>query len=89
MTRKVLWFAALLGAIVTVVGLSNRGVQPVTLSGSDGAGREAPPPAPQPAAETPRRSWKPPIGIPAPAFGIDEAAPPAPSPWTASAPGFY
>jgi parallel beta helix pectate lyase-like protein len=34
-------------------------------------------------------AWQPPIGIPAPAFGINEAAPALPNPWTANVPGFY
>src|SRR5262245_5348917 len=34
-------------------------------------------------------SWTPPHGIPAPSFGIHEAPPPRPSPWTAAVPGFY
>lgn len=33
--------------------------------------------------------WTPPIGIPAPAFGIAEVAPATPAPWTAATPGFY
>ena len=33
--------------------------------------------------------WTPPIGIPAPTFGINDVAPAAPNPWTASTPGFY
>jgi hypothetical protein len=33
--------------------------------------------------------WQPPIGIPAPPFGIVEQAPPAPNPWTAPVAGFY
>jgi hypothetical protein len=33
--------------------------------------------------------WSPPIGIPSPSFGIFEAAPASPNPWTASTPGFY
>jgi hypothetical protein len=33
--------------------------------------------------------WAPPIGIPAPSFGIFEQAPPSPSPWTNPTPGFY
>src|SRR5262245_24779333 len=33
--------------------------------------------------------WTPPIGIPAPGFGITQTAPPAPSPWTTQVPGFY
>jgi hypothetical protein len=39
-----------------------------------------------PAAAT---DWSPPIGIPSPSFGIFEAAPPSPTPWTAGTPGFY
>ena len=35
------------------------------------------------------QSWTPPIGIPAPAFGIVEKAPPAPNPWTVPVAGFY
>jgi hypothetical protein len=34
-------------------------------------------------------TWTPPLGIPAPDFGITQQAPPAPSPWTAEVPGFY
>jgi hypothetical protein len=34
-------------------------------------------------------SWQPPLGIPAPSFGIAESAPPAPAPWTSSVAGFY
>src|SRR5437879_2888165 len=34
-------------------------------------------------------SWAPPIGIPAPPFGIDDVTPTAPSPWTGSISGFY
>jgi hypothetical protein len=41
---------------------------------------------PTPAAA---QSWTPPIGIPAPAFGITQQAPAVPSPWTAEVPGFY
>jgi len=33
--------------------------------------------------------WTPPIGIPAPSFGIFETAPPSPSPWASPTPGFY
>jgi len=33
--------------------------------------------------------WAPPLGIPPPAFGIVEAAPAAPNPWTVDVPGFY
>jgi hypothetical protein len=35
------------------------------------------------------RAWTPPIGIPAPPFGLTEVAPPTPSPWTTPVPGFY
>src|SRR6185503_14129460 len=34
-------------------------------------------------------AWAPPIGIPAPSFGINEVARATPSPWTVSTPGFY
>jgi hypothetical protein len=34
-------------------------------------------------------AWQPPIGIPAPPFGIHEVAPPRPNPWTAPVPGYY
>jgi Right handed beta helix region len=34
-------------------------------------------------------SWTPPLGIPAPPFGITELAPAAPSPWSSPAAGFY
>lgn len=34
-------------------------------------------------------SWTPPIGIPAPSFGITEKAPPRPDPWTNEVPGYY
>ena len=33
--------------------------------------------------------WVPPIGIPAPSFGIMQTAPPAPNPWTSPVPGYY
>jgi hypothetical protein len=33
--------------------------------------------------------WTPPIGIPAPPFGINDNAPAAPNPWTVATPGFY
>jgi hypothetical protein len=33
--------------------------------------------------------WGPPIGIPAPPFGISQTAPAAPTPWTVATPGFY
>ena len=33
--------------------------------------------------------WTPPIGIPAPSFGVSEAAPPSPAPWVSPTPGFY
>jgi hypothetical protein len=33
--------------------------------------------------------WLPPVGIPAPSFGINEVARATPSPWTVSTPGFY
>ena len=33
--------------------------------------------------------WVPPIGIPAPPFGINEQAPATPNPWTDPVPGFY
>jgi len=36
-----------------------------------------------------RAQWTPPIGIPAPSFGITQTAPPAPNPWTTQVPGFY
>jgi len=35
------------------------------------------------------QTWAPPIGIPAPSFGIREQAPAAPSPWTVPTTGFY
>ena len=35
------------------------------------------------------RSWRPPIGIPAPPFGLTETAPPPPDPWTVPTPGCY
>jgi len=41
------------------------------------------------AARVSAQTWVPPVGIPAPAFGINEVAPPAPSPWTSPVPGFY
>ena len=34
-------------------------------------------------------AWTPPLGIPAPAFGITQTAPVAPNPWNAPTPGFY
>jgi hypothetical protein len=34
-------------------------------------------------------AWTPPIGIPAPSFGINESAPATPSPWTTATAGFY
>jgi parallel beta helix pectate lyase-like protein len=40
-------------------------------------------------ARTPASAWTPPIGIPMPAFGINETAPPRPYPWTTPVPGFY
>jgi len=40
------------------------------------------------AAATPG-TWTPPIGIPAPAFGVNETAPAVPSPWTTAVAGFY
>ena len=39
-----------------------------------------------PAAAAP---WSPPLGIPAPSFGITQVAPAAPSPWTTATAGFY
>jgi hypothetical protein len=33
--------------------------------------------------------WKPPLGVPAPAFGIKEVAPVAPNPWGSARAGFY
>jgi Right handed beta helix region len=33
--------------------------------------------------------WSPPLGIPAPDFGITQQAPPVPSPWASPTPGFY
>jgi hypothetical protein len=33
--------------------------------------------------------WTPPVGVPAPAFGVTEVAPSAPRPWTAAVRGFY
>jgi hypothetical protein len=44
------------------------------------------------AAAAPRAdaaSWTAPIGIPAPSFGINESARPAPSPWTSPVAGYY
>jgi parallel beta helix pectate lyase-like protein/fibronectin type III domain protein len=35
------------------------------------------------------QTWTPPIGIPAPSFGIVEKAPASPSPWTVPTTGFY
>jgi hypothetical protein len=35
------------------------------------------------------QTWKPPVGIPAPAFGITQTAPPSPSPWVVQTSGFY
>jgi Right handed beta helix region len=40
-------------------------------------------------AEAPVKPWTPPIGIPAPSFGITETAPATPNPWTSPKPGFY
>src|SRR5512141_2903850 len=34
-------------------------------------------------------AWQPPVGIPAPSFGIDEQAPLAPSPWSTNTAAFY
>jgi len=34
-------------------------------------------------------AWTPPIGIPAPPFGINETAPPPPNPWTTEVTGYY
>lgn len=34
-------------------------------------------------------AWTPPLGIPAPSFGINEVAPATPNPWTVSTAGFY
>jgi len=42
-----------------------------------------------PSRLTPAEAWSPPLGIPAPSFGIAEAAPPAPDPWSTPTPGFY
>jgi hypothetical protein len=39
-----------------------------------------------PAAAQP---WSPPIGVPAPSFGVVEQAPAAPNPWTSETAGFY
>lgn len=33
--------------------------------------------------------WTPPIGIPMPTFGINEAAPPRPNPWNSAVTGYY
>lgn len=33
--------------------------------------------------------WTPPIGIPMPSFGINEAAPPRPNPWNSAVTGYY
>ena len=33
--------------------------------------------------------WVTPVGIPTPAFGINEVAPASPNPWTSAVPGFY
>ena len=41
------------------------------------------------AAQPAAAQWAPPIGIPAPSFGITNVAPAVPNPWTASTPGFY
>lgn len=35
------------------------------------------------------QTWQPPIGIPAPSFGISESVPAAPNPWTTPTAGFY
>jgi hypothetical protein len=35
------------------------------------------------------QTWVPPVGIPAPSFGITQKAPPSPSPWLAQTTGFY
>jgi hypothetical protein len=34
-------------------------------------------------------SWTAPLGVPTPTFGINETAPPAPTPWTAAVAGYY
>ncbi len=34
-------------------------------------------------------AWQPPIGIPYPSFGIEEASPASPSPWTSPQSGWY
>ncbi|HZP49307.1 MAG TPA: choice-of-anchor Q domain-containing protein [Vicinamibacterales bacterium] len=41
------------------------------------------------AASNAAPAWTPPIGIPAPTFGIAESAPAVPSPWTAPTDGFF
>lgn len=40
-------------------------------------------------AASPAAAWAPPLGIPAPPFGISEVAPAAPEPWTVEVPRFY
>ena len=40
-------------------------------------------------AATSSGAWSPPLGIPAPPFGIREVAPPSPDPWSAEVPRFY
>ena len=42
-----------------------------------------------PEAPAMAQGWQPPIGIPAPGFGITNTAPPLPTPWTGNVPGFY
>ena len=42
-----------------------------------------------PSATSAQTAWTPPIGIPAPSFGITQVAPALPNPWTAEKPGFY
>ncbi|MDH5512401.1 MAG: hypothetical protein OEY27_04220 [Gammaproteobacteria bacterium] len=37
----------------------------------------------------PAMAWQPPIGIPQPAFGINEQAPALPDPWNSNISGFY
>jgi copper-binding protein NosD len=83
MTRTALWTLAAVGALAAAARVAHRDSTPRTA-----AVVVAKAPARSPTA--PRDpGWRPPIGIPAPAFGLHETAPPRPEPWTRPVPDYY
>lgn len=58
-------------------------------AGTDTVTAPGGPPATSTPVPGPGGTWRPPLGIPAPPFGITETVSPTPDPWSAPTPGFY